>query len=140
MHLGEISDRSPVGVVEDILEVVIGLLLGGTADDAHGRPHLDVATALTRESLGLGDAPGTGLWCFDRVEMHVRVADGELASGLGAGGVHHPRGCVLEGPWRTFHPVELGVRPLGIQAVFAGPDPLYDAPPLFSLSVTRGLP
>src|SRR3989442_7767212 len=80
MHLGEISDRSPVGVVEDILEVVIGLLLGGTADDAHGRPHLDGATALTRQSLGLGDAPGTGLWCFDRVEMHIRVADGELAS------------------------------------------------------------
>src|SRR5438552_8638694 len=135
MHLGEISDRAPVGVVEDILEVVIGLLLGGTADDAHGRPHLDGATALTRQSLGLGDAPGTGLWCFDRVEMHVRVADGELASGLGAAGVHHQRVCVIEGPWRTFHAVELVVRPLVIEAVFAGPDPLDDAPPLFALSV-----
>src|SRR2546425_5429691 len=135
MHLGEISDRSPVGVVEDILEVVIGLLLGGTADDAHGRPHLDVATALTRQSLGLGDAPGTGLWCFDRVEMHVRVADGELASGLGAAGVHHQRVCVIEGPWRTFHAVELVIRPLVIEPAFAGPDPLDDAPPLFALSV-----
>src|SRR2546426_958931 len=110
MHLGEISDRSPVGVVEDILKVVIGLLLGGTADDAHGRPHLDVATALTRQSLGLGDAPGTGLWCFDRVEMHIRVADGELASGLGAAGGHHQRVCVIEGPGRNFPPVELGTR------------------------------
>src|SRR6266446_1484558 len=135
MHLGEISDRSPVGVVEDILKVVIGLLLGGTADDAHGRPHLDVATALTRQSLGLGDAPGTGLWCFDRVEMHIRVADGEPASGLGAAGVHHQRVCVIEGPWRTFHAVELVIRPLVIEPAFAGPDPLDDAPPLFALSV-----
>src|SRR5436309_2158949 len=135
MHLGEISDRSPVGVVDNILEIIIGLLLGGTADDAHGRPHLDVATTLTRQSLGLGDAAGTGLWCFDRVEMHIRVVDGEPASGLGAAGVHHQRVCVIEGPWRTFHAVELVVRPLVIEPVFAGPDPLDDAPPLFALSV-----
>src|SRR5262245_5527377 len=58
--LGQIAYSAPIGVVDDVLHVVIGFLLGRAADNAHGRPELDVATVLTRQALGLCDALDTG--------------------------------------------------------------------------------
>ena len=81
VHVGEISQRSPVGVVDDVLDVVLGFLLGRSADNANRRPDLDVAAALTRQSLGLRDALDTGLGRVHAIEVHIRVADGELAAG-----------------------------------------------------------
>ena len=81
VHVGEISQRSPVGVIDDVLDVVIGFLLGRSADDANGRPDLDVAPTLTRQPFRLSDALNTGLGCVDAIEVHVRVTDRELASG-----------------------------------------------------------
>ena len=60
VHVGEISQCSPVGVVDDVLDIVIGFLLGRAADDDYGRPDLDDAPTLTRQALGLRDALDTG--------------------------------------------------------------------------------
>jgi hypothetical protein len=64
-------------VVDDVLKVVVGFLLGGPADDADGRPHLDVVSVLPSESLGLGDARGADLGRVDRVECmsECRIAN-----------------------------------------------------------------
>src|SRR5206468_11124088 len=83
MHLGQISDRSLVGMVDDVLDVLIGFFLGRATDDADGRPHLNFAPVRARESLRLRDASGTRLRRLDRIEVHVRVTDREPAAGLG---------------------------------------------------------
>ena len=103
VQVGQIADRSPVGVIDDVLEVVVGLPLSRAADDADRRPHLDVAAALARQSLGLGDTGGAGLRSLHRVEVQVRVADRERAPRLGAPGVHHQRVRIAEGPRCAFH-------------------------------------
>ena len=99
MHFSQISDRPPVGVVDDVLKVVIGLFLGGPADDADGSPHLDVAAVLACQSLCLGDAASAGLRRVDSVEVHIRVSDREPASGLGTACVHHQRVLARIRPW-----------------------------------------
>ena len=91
MHLGQVPDRAPVGVVDDVLDVVVGFFLGGAADDADGRPHLNRAPVRACESLRLRDTRGARLRRLDRIEVHVGVSNREQATGLGAPGVHHPR-------------------------------------------------
>src|SRR5206468_4977201 len=92
----------------------------------------DVAATLAGQFLGLRDTRRAGLRCFHRIEVHVRVANREQATGLGAAGVHHHR-IVAEGPRRALHTVEPVIDSFEIEASLAGPDPLDDAPPLFAL-------
>src|SRR5438034_8703557 len=135
VQVGEIADRAPVGVLDDVLKVVIGLLLRGAADDSHRRPHLDVAAVLTGKAFGLGDTWGAGFGCLDCVEMHVRVADREPAARLGAAGVHHQRVPIAEGTRCPLDAVETVVGSVVIEAGLSGPDPLDDGPPFFALGV-----
>src|SRR4030095_13368421 len=70
VQVGQISDRSPVGVIDDVLEVVVGLPLGRATDDADRRPHLNLPTPRPRQSLGLGDAGGAGFPRLPHVQAH----------------------------------------------------------------------
>src|SRR5207248_11350750 len=67
VHVGEIAQSSPVGVVDDVLNVIIGFLPSWSADDAHGRPALDGATTLMRQALCLRNALDTGLGCVHAI-------------------------------------------------------------------------
>ena len=80
LHLGQVSDRAEIRVVDDVSEIVVRILLRGPADDAHRRPHLDVAAALACQPLRLRDPIDARLGDVDRVEVHVRVTDRECAS------------------------------------------------------------
>src|SRR5215510_4719188 len=129
------SDRAPIGALDDVLEIVVGFFLRGATDDADRRPYLDVAAALEGQALGLGDARGAGFGSLHRVEVHVRVADGEPASRLGAAGVHHERIPITKGTRRSFDGVKAIVSPFVVEALFTSPDALDDGPPLFALGV-----
>src|SRR5439155_17640269 len=127
--------RSPVSVVDNALDIGIGFLLSRAADDANGRPDLDVATTLTRQALRLRDALDTGFGRVHAIEVHIRVTDGKLAAGRGAAGVHHQRRVSSVGSWGSFHATKLVVHARVVERSCAGPDPLDDAPPFFALRV-----
>jgi hypothetical protein len=81
MHIVEISQRSPIGVVDNVSYVVLGFLQGGPTDNAYRRPDLDSAPLFTRQTLRLSNALTAILGCVDPIEVQVRVADGEATTG-----------------------------------------------------------
>jgi hypothetical protein len=71
VQVGQMPDGSPVSVIHDVLDVVIGFLLGGAADNANRRPNLDLATVFTRQALGLRNTRTTGFGRVDTIKVHI---------------------------------------------------------------------
>ena len=98
VEVDDVADGGHVGVLDDVLREVGCLALGGAADDADGRPDLQLAAHLDSATAGVGDTLGAVLGQPHRIEVQIGVAQGEgAAAGRGAG-VHHDRCIAVEGP------------------------------------------
>jgi hypothetical protein len=58
-------------MVDDVLDVVSGLLLSWATDNANGRPGLEVAPTLMCQPFRLRDTLDTGLGREHVIEVHV---------------------------------------------------------------------
>jgi hypothetical protein len=87
----QVVHRAPVGVLDTMLDVLVGLTGGGSADDAHRRPYLD-------GSAGLSGAPFRFRNSVDAVfrartpSMQISGEREGAARGRCAG-IHHDRRC-----------------------------------------------
>ena len=81
MRVSQVAECAPIGVVDDVADVLFSFLLTGTAHDTHRRPNLNVAAMFTRQALRLCNTLDAGFWRVNPIEVHIRVTDGELAPG-----------------------------------------------------------
>src|SRR5438477_5491181 len=136
MQVRQVSERAPVGVLDQVRDVVVGLGLGLSANDADGSPDLDLPSNVAGLLLCVGYAVGAVLGRAHTVEVHVRVLNGEFPSARRATRVHHGWSLVAVRPRLTLDVVQLVKAAVEVKRSLAGPDAANDRPPLLALLVS----